>query len=124
MSLSNRTRVDVTVVMPSYNRFALITRALESVRNQTVLPHEILVVDDASVDDTVAQVEAWRDRTRFPVPIERLRKNGGVAASRNRAMELATTRYISFLDSDDEYLPDTLSLLVGPLEESPAAVAA
>lgn len=124
MISSSKTRLDVTVVMPSYNRSSLITRALDSVRNQSVLPHEILVVDDASTDDTVSQVEAWRDRTGFPVRIERLAKNGGVAAARNRAMELATTRYISFLDSDDEHLPETLSLLVSALEESPGAVVA
>lgn len=124
MSTSHHLQLDVTVVMPSFNRSALITRALDSVRKQTALPKEILVVDDASSDDTVAQVEAWRDRTGFPVRIERLAKNGGVAAARNRAMELATTRYISFLDSDDEHLPETLALLVSALEECPGAVVA
>lgn len=118
------TRLDVTVVMPSFNRSSLITRALDSVRNQTAWPHEILVVDDASTDDTVAQVEAWRARTGFPVRVERLAKNGGVAAARNRAMELATTRYISFLDSDDEHLPHTLATLVGTLQDCPEAVVA
>ena len=122
--MNNQTRLDVTVVMPSFNRSSLIVRALDSVRKQSALPHEILVVDDASSDDTVAQVEAWRDRTGFPVRVERLAKNGGVAAARNRAMELATTRYISFLDSDDEHLPDTLARLVAALEESPGAVVA
>ncbi|MCA1855838.1 glycosyltransferase family 2 protein [Massilia oculi] len=121
---THRPRLDVTVVMPSFNRSALITRALESVRQQTVMPHEILVVDDASTDDTVAQVEAWRERTGFPVRIEKLARNGGVAAARNRAMELATTRYISFLDSDDEHLPHTLAMLVTALEASPGAVVA
>jgi len=124
MSFIDQVQLDVTVVMPSFNRSALIVRALDSVRNQTALPKEILVVDDASTDDTVAQVEAWRERTGFPVRIERLVKNGGVAAARNRAMELATTRYISFLDSDDEHLPDTLALLVSALDESPGAVVA
>jgi len=124
MSSTNQVQLDVTVVMPSFNRSALIVRALESVRNQTALPKEILVVDDCSSDDTVAQVEAWRDRTGFPVRVERLAKNGGVAAARNRAMELASTRYISFLDSDDEHLPETLALLVGALEECPGTVVA
>ena len=124
MSTSNQARLDVTVVMPSFNRSALITRALDSVRNQSAMPHEILVVEDASTDDTVAQVEGWRERTGFPVRIERLAKNGGVAAARNRAMELATTRYISFLDSDDEHLPDTLARLVAALEDCPGAVVA
>jgi glycosyltransferase involved in cell wall biosynthesis len=124
MSTSSQARLDVTVVMPSFNRSALITRALDSVRNQTAMPHEILVVDDGSTDDTVAQVDAWRERTGFPVRIEQLAKNGGVAAARNRAMQLATTRYISFLDSDDEHLPQTLERLVATLEGSPGAVVA
>lgn len=124
MSTSQAPCLDVTVVMPSFNRSALITRALDSVRNQTVMPVEILVVDDASSDDTVAQVEAWHDRTGFPVRVERLPVNGGVAAARNRAMELARTRYIAFLDSDDEHLPHTLATLVNALEETPGAVVA
>lgn len=117
-------RLDVTVVIPSFNRSSFITRALDSVRNQTAIPHEIIVVDDASTDDTVAQVEAWQARTGFPVKIERLAKNGGVAAARNRAMELATTRYISFLDSDDEHLPETLATLVNALQAYPGTVVA
>lgn len=124
MNTSISRQLDVTVVMPSFNRSALIRRALDSVRKQNVMPHEILVVDDASTDDTVAQVEAWRDETGFPVRIERLAKNGGVAAARNRAMELATTRYVSFLDSDDEHLPDTLLRLVTVLQDHPDAVVA
>lgn len=124
MSTCQTPRLDVTVVMPSFNRSALITRALDSVRHQTVRPVEILVVDDASTDDTVVQVEAWRERTGFPVRIERLHVNGGAAAARNRAMELARTRYISFLDSDDEHLPSTLATLVTALEETPGAVVA
>lgn len=122
MSTSQPTRLDVTVVMPSFNRSALITRALDSVRHQTAIPAEILLVDDASTDDTVAQVEAWRERTCFPLRIERLPTNVGAAAARNRAMELARTRYISFLDSDDEHLPHTLATLVTALEETPGAV--
>lgn len=124
MNTSQTPRLDVTVVMPSFNRSALITRALDSVRHQTVMPVEILVVDDASTDDTVAQVEAWRERTGFPVRIERLVTNGGVAAARNRAMQLARTRYVSFLDSDDEHLPHTLAMLVAALEATPGAVVA
>jgi glycosyltransferase involved in cell wall biosynthesis len=122
MSTACPSPLDVTVVMPSFNRSALVTQALDSVRNQTARPFEILVVDDASTDDTVQRVEAWRDQTGFPVRIERLAKNGGVASARNRAMQLATTRYIAFLDSDDEHLPETLAKLVGALEETPGAV--
>lgn len=124
MSTSSPPKLDVTVIMPSFNRSAFITRALESVRTQTAWPFEILVVDDASVDDTVARVEAWRDETGFPVRIERLTRNVGAAAARNHALHLATTRYIAFLDSDDEHLPDTLALLVAALEETPGAVLA
>ena len=116
--------LDVTVVIPAYNRATLITRALNSVLNQSSRPREIVVVDDASSDDTVARVEAWRDQAGFPVRIEKLAKNGGVAAARNHAMQVATTRYIAFLDSDDEHLPETLTTLVSVLEETPDAVLA
>lgn len=124
MTTVNPPTLDVTVVIPAYNRAGLITRALNSVLKQSSWPREIVVVDDASSDDTVARVETWRDETGFQVRIESLTKNGGVAAARNHAMQVATSRYIAFLDSDDEHLPDTLATLVSALEETPDAVLA
>jgi len=116
--------LDVSIVMPVYNRSALIARALDSIRNQACLPQELIVVDDASTDDTVQQVQAWSERTGFPVILEKMPKNGGPAAARNRGIEIAKTSMVAFLDSDDEHLPGALEKLAQALESHPDAVVA
>lgn len=122
--IASPARLDVTVIMPSYNRSALITRALESLRKQTCWPRQLIVVDDASNDDTVERVETWAVQTGFPVRVERLSTNSGAAVARNRGMELATTRYLAFLDTDDEHLPQSLEKLVRALDTHSDAVVA
>jgi glycosyltransferase involved in cell wall biosynthesis len=115
---------DVTVVMACYNRADLVVRSLESIRSQRVWPRQVIVVDDASADDSVATVRAWAAATGFPVLVEALSQNGGVAAARNRGFELAATTYIAILDSDDEHVDDALSKMVTALDANPAAVVA
>lgn len=116
--------LDVTIVMPAYNRSKLIRRALDSVRTQSHWPREVIVVDDASTDDTVEQVLAWSREFGVPTRVERLARNGGPAVARNRGIELAATRYVCFLDSDDEQTTHTLEKLVAALEANPSAAAA
>ncbi len=95
----------VSVVIPAYNRSATIGRALASVRAQTFSDFEIIVVDDASVDDTVAACAAFQDdRLR----IVRRQANGGAAAARNTGIRESAGDLIAFLDSDDSWLPDKL----------------
>lgn len=115
--------LDVSVVMPAYNRAAFIARSLDSLL-QRRRPREIIVIDDASADDSAEQARLWGQRQGFPVIVERLARNGGAAAARNRGMELASSKYIAFLDSDDEHLPGTLERLVRALDEHDDAVVA
>lgn len=122
MHSPNSAPLDITVVTPTYNRSALIVRALDSVRTQVVPPSRIIVVDDGSTDGTPDVVRRWAKEHDFPTTVDVLEKNGGPAAARNRGMELAKTEYIAFLDSDDEHLPQTLQRLVSPLIAYPDAV--
>lgn len=115
---------DVTVVMPCYNRADLILRALESLRAQRVWPRQVIVVDDASADDSVKKVRDWGCITGFPLFVEVMARNGGAARARNRGIELATTTYVSFLDSDDEHIGNALEKLVAALDANPGAVVA
>lgn len=115
---------DVTVIMACYNRSALILRALQSLYVQTVWPQQVIVVDDASTDDSVKKVRDWADATGFPVVVEALARNGGAAAARNHGMALATTTYLAFLDSDDEHVGDALAKLAGAIDANPGAVLA
>ena len=102
----------VSVVIPTWNRADMVLRAVASVQAQHYPALEILVVDDASDDDTVERV-ARLDDSR--VRLIRQAENGGVARARNRGMAEARGELIGLLDSDDEWLPDKLSRQVARL---------
>ena len=93
----------VSVVVISYNDAARLRRAIASLQRQSLRSIEIIVVDDASTDDTeavVANLVTQDPRIRY----ERLPENsGGCSAPRNRGMSLARADWVMFCDSDDEY---------------------
>jgi glycosyltransferase involved in cell wall biosynthesis len=92
----------VSVIIPTHNRAALLARAIASVRAQTYTQLEIIVVDDASSDNTRDVVAAINDgRIRYI----RQRQNAGAPAARNQGIRAASGDYIAFLDDDDEWLP-------------------
>jgi len=92
----------VSVVIPTYNRAALVGRAVASVLSQTYRNLEVIVIDDRSTDETGRILEGVRDpRVRVVTAEARL----GVAEARNRGIELASGRFVAFLDDDDEWLP-------------------
>ncbi len=92
-----------SVIIPVFNRAQWIGRAIRSVLAQGVDDCEVIVVDDASEDDTVGVVkEAFGDAVRM---VE-LAQNSGVSAARNRGIEVARGEWLAFLDSDDEWLAD------------------
>jgi glycosyltransferase involved in cell wall biosynthesis len=95
----------VSVVIPAHNSAATLARALESAVSQTAPPFETIVVDDCSVDDTVAIAESYADRG---VRVVRLTERGGAAGARNEGIKAARGEFIAFLDSDDEWLPTKL----------------
>ena len=95
----------VSVIIPTYNRAHLLSRAIKSVLNQTFQDFEIIIVDDASTDDTDKLVVSFHDsRVRY---IQHEKNHGG-GAVRNSAIKQAQGDYIAFLDSDDEWLPEKL----------------
>lgn len=95
----------VSVVIPAYNRADVIGRALDSALAQSLGDIEVLVVDDASTDNTGEVVKSVDDaRVRY----FRHDENRFAAAARNTAMEAATGDYIAFLDSDDAWHADKL----------------
>jgi glycosyltransferase involved in cell wall biosynthesis len=96
--------IPVTVVVPAYNRAAMVARSLASVHaQQGARPAEVIVVDDASTDDT-ADV-ALRLGARVIVH----ERNGGEGAARNSGVAAAAHDWIALLDSDDEWLPRHLA---------------
>jgi len=97
--------VDISVIIPTYNRASLLARALNSVLNQTYRSIEVIVVDDGSQDGTEESVKRINDKRIRYIKHE---KNRGVSAARNTGIDKAKSNYIAFLDSDDEWLPDKL----------------
>ncbi len=108
----------VSVVIPVYNRESVVVRAIQSVLDQTHSTIEVLVVDDASSDGTVAAVEALNDPR---VRLFRHETNLYAAAARNTAMKEARGQWIAFLDSDDTWHPTKLARQLKVLQEHPDA---
>lgn len=100
--------MEISVVIPLFNKKETIGRALDSIRSQTHQPREIVVVNDGSTDgseDTVLSMN---------VPGLRIigQENAGVSAARNKGIAEARNEWIAFLDADDEWSPDFLSKIV------------
>lgn len=99
----------ISVVMPTFNRAASLQRAIDSVLCQTHPDVELIVVDDGSTDDTQAILEKYGSRLTAIV----LAGNRGGNHARNRGVERASGEIVSFLDSDDEFLPHKLAFVAG-----------
>ena len=105
---------EVSIVMPTYNRADTIGRAIDSVLRQTLQDWELLVVDDGSTDATCALVEG------LDVRIKLIRQeNRGCYVARNNGLRNSRGRYITFLDSDDEWQPYFLEITLAFLKWSP-----
>lgn len=110
----------VSVVIPCFNNAATIGRALISVITQTQPPLEIIVVDDASTDDSLIVLHRWRDETpNVTIRIVTLPQNQGPATARNRGWEHSNGEYVAFLDADDYWLPQKIEYQYGFLQKNP-----
>jgi Glycosyltransferase WbsX/Glycosyl transferase family 2 len=111
--------VKVSVIIPSFNRRDYIARAVDSVLAQTVQVDEIIVVDDGSTDGT-AQFLQKEYETRLKVVVQ---ENQGVSSARKRGLEEAQGKWVAFLDSDDEWLPDRNAVFLQAATFLPESVA-
>lgn len=96
----------VSVVIPAYNSRDTVQQAVATARAQTLPPSQIIVVDDASKDDTLQQLQAIAGPDLLVV---RCAVNGGGGAARNRGIEHATGDVVAFLDADDLWAPNKLA---------------
>lgn len=96
----------ISVVLPTYNRGYIISRAIESILSQTFKDFELIIVDDGSSDNTEAVVRTFADpRIRYVKELHR-----GGAATRNTGIVISQGEFIAFQDSDDEWLPEKLEM--------------
>jgi glycosyltransferase involved in cell wall biosynthesis len=93
----------ISVVIPTFNRAALVVKAIESVFAQTYKDYEVIVVDDGSVDNTREILKPYRERLQYIY-----QENRGAAAAQNTGIRMARGKWISILGSDDLWLPAKL----------------
>lgn len=111
---------DLSVIMPNYNHAQYLSRALDAILRQSVLPKEVIVVDDASTDDSVSVVE--RIARRHPlVRLVRNDRNRGVSETTNRGVGLSAARYFLSTAADDLILPGFIQKSMDLLTRHPEA---
>lgn len=106
--------MNVTVVIPLYNKQNFVERAIQSLLSQNHQSWNAIVVDDGSEDNGPSLVTAFRD-SRIRIIHQR---NQGASAARNRGIAEADTEWVAFLDADDEYQPYFISSLTGFLSKN------
>lgn len=99
-------QLNCSVVIPVFNKEDTIVRAVESVLSQTMLPKEVIVVNDASTDSTAQMLDRFRNVES--VTIVDLPNNRGVSSARNYGVGLATADWVAFLDADDYWRTEFL----------------
>jgi glycosyltransferase involved in cell wall biosynthesis len=107
-----------SIIIPTFNRAYLMSRAIESVLAQDFSDWEMIIVDDGSSDNTGDVVRIYTDvdeRIQY-----HYKSNEGAAATRNFGCSLASGKYFTFLDSDDEYLQGHLSLRAEMISAEPS----
>lgn len=97
----------VSILIPTYNTEKFIRATIESVQNQTYQNWEMILVDDASTDQTVKIISDFAEKDKR-IKLFKLAENSGNGFARNAALEKASGKYIAFLDADDLWFPTKL----------------
>jgi glycosyltransferase involved in cell wall biosynthesis len=111
-SVSDSVQPLISICIPTYNRKDYLRETIQSILDQTCKDYEIIIVDDGSTDGTEQMVR------NLGIPVTYYwQPNGGDAAARNKLIELAKGKYISFIDSDDLLLPDAIERMLKVMED-------
>ncbi len=94
--------MNISVIITTFNRYRLLKRAVNSILNQTLVPNEIIIIDDGSMDETKNIQKDFKNVKYF------YQKNSGVSSARNHGIKAAKSEWIAFLDDDDEWCKDKL----------------
>jgi glycosyltransferase involved in cell wall biosynthesis len=108
--------MNISVIIPTYNRKETLKRAIRSVLMQSYTPYELIVIDDGSDDGT----KEWL-KDNYPNVKYIYQMNSGVSSARNKGIKFARGDWIALLDSDDEWLPSKLKDQANEIELNPAA---
>lgn len=99
-------KINLTVIIPLYNKEYSINIALNSIISQSVHPMKIIIIDDGSTDNSLNECKNFirNNQSIFKKFLLISRENKGVSFTRNQALEYVDTKYVTFLDADDEFL--------------------
>ena len=104
----------ISVVVPAYNSAKFLPDCINSIRQQTVPLHEIIIIDDGSSDNTEDVVKTLGDDILYIK-----QKNQGPASARNHGIQQATGNWIAFLDADDQWVANKIELQLSCLRKHP-----
>ncbi|MFW4406571.1 glycosyltransferase family 2 protein [Lactiplantibacillus paraplantarum] len=108
-------KIEVSVILPVFNSQDFIQETIESVLDQSLKTFELIIINDASTDDTESIIQSYDDQR---IVYEKLNKNSGVATARNVGIKIAHGKFIAFIDSDDCWNKDKLRCQVSFMNEN------
>ena len=112
--IENYPNTTVSVIMPTYNRYQYIGRAIKSVLNQTFKDFELIIINDGGSRECEKIIESFQSEKIRYFYIE----HGGLSYALNQGILASRSKYIAYLDDDDRYFPEHLQILVETLESS------
>lgn len=117
-----RENASVSVVIPCYNSAKTIWRAVESVAMQTILPREVIIVDDGSQDNTLSVLNEIEIHYGDWIKILIQESNNGASSARNLGWDISSSNYIAFLDADDSWHPEKIRIQYEWMINNPTCV--
>lgn len=120
--MDTKTRITVSIVMPAYNVEKYVAQAIDSVISQTMTDWELIIVDDCSTDDTAKIIDLYAKNDQRIIFIQNNQNGGSPSKARNKALKLASGRYIAFLDSDDWWEPMKLEIQLSAMQKGEHAL--
>lgn len=111
-----------SVIIPCFNSWHFMSKALHSLENQELKCFEVVFVDDCSTDDTYNHLLSYQKRSTLNVQVLRNDSNCGPGESRNKGIRMSHGEYITFMDSDDWYETDFFQLMSNKLEQTSADI--
>jgi glycosyltransferase involved in cell wall biosynthesis len=115
---------DVTVIVVGYNHGRFIEKCLDSIAAQTLQPSRVIVMDDASPDQTGEVATAWSARTGYDIDVRINPTNVGLCATLNRALDTITTPFYAYISGDDHMESNRLAEQVPAMRAAPPDCAA
>lgn len=107
---------DITILIPNYNGSKWISQCIESAVSQEYLNYDILIIDDASIDNSLEIIESYQKK--YPkIKLLKNETNLGVSSTRNKGVREATSEYIAFLDSDDTVSKKWLTKIMSKIHQ-------